>query len=138
RRASLADLSLWERWSVRLARRIPTEGAHDRGLPLGLRAGAGAARAAQPAGAVVAVAAHSAAPAPAAARPGEAAARHSAEGRDAGAHAVVAALAAPHPRRAADRRGGRPVVESAARDLAGFRSARTADRRRLGRRRHLG
>ena len=53
------------------------------------------------------------------ARAGKAAARHPAEGRDAGAHAVVADAAAPHARRAADHRGRRTAVESAARDLAG-------------------
>ena len=72
------------------------------------------------------------------ARAGKAAARHRAEGRDAGAHAVVADAAAPDARGAADHRGRRTAVESAARDLAGVRAARAADRRRLGRGRHLG
>ena len=70
--------------------------------------------------------------------PEKAAARHPAEGRDAGAHAVVADAAAPDARGAADLRRRRPVVESAARHLAGERAARAADRRRLGRGRHLG
>src|SRR5205823_3795178 len=112
---------------------ISTPGApHDRRFPARVRAAAGAARAAQPAGAVVAAAARPAAPAPAAAGSGKAAARHRAEGRNAGAHAVVAHAAAPHARGTADLRGGRTVVESAARDLAGLRTARAADRRRLG------
>ena len=95
------------------------ERAHDRRPPARFRAAAGAARSAQPAGAVVAAAARAAAPAPPEARPGKAAARHPAEGRDAGAHAVVAHAVAPHARGAADHRRRRPVVESAARDLAG-------------------
>ena len=48
-----------------------------------------------------------------------AAVRHRAEGRDAGAHAVVADAAAPDARGAGDPRGRRAAVESAARDLAG-------------------
>ena len=56
-----------------------------------------------------------------------------AQGRNARAHAVVADAAASHARRAAHHRGRRPAVESAARDLAGVRAARAADRRRLGR-----
>ena len=59
-----------------------------------LRAAAGAARPAQPAGAVVAAAAHPAAPAPHRISADAAAVRHHAEGRDAGAHAVVADAAA--------------------------------------------
>ena len=54
------------------------------------------------------------------------------------AHAVVADAAAPDARRARHHRGRRPAVESAARDRAGARAARAADRRRLGRGRDLG
>src|SRR4051794_24399254 len=111
---------------------------HDRGVPIGLRAAAGAAGVAELAGVVVVAAAGAAAPAPAAPWAREAAARHFAEGRDAGAHTVVADLVAPHVGGAADPRRRGAIVESAARDLASVRAARATDRRRLGRSRHLG
>ena len=75
------------------ARHARSGGRHD-GPAARLRAAAGAARPAQPAGAVVAAAAHSAAAAAHRIPADAAAVRHQAEGGHAGAHAVVADAAA--------------------------------------------
>src|SRR5262245_26414470 len=87
-------------------------GTHD-GPPARLRVAARAHRAPEPAGAVVAPAPHSAAatphPLPADAAPF----RHRPEGRDAGAHTLVADVAAADARRARDHRRRRAVVEPA-------------------------
>ncbi len=85
--------------------------------PARLRPAAGAARAVESAGAVVAAAAHSAAAAPHRLPADAAAVRHRAQGGDAAAHAVVAHAAAFDARRARDHRRRRPAVESAGCDL---------------------
>ena len=95
------------------------ETAHDPRPAARLRPAAGPARPAEPAGAVVAAAAGAAAAAAHRLSADPAPVRHRAQGRDAGAHAVVADAAAADARRARHPRGRRTVVESAARDLAG-------------------
>ena len=87
------------------------------GLPLAFAPAAGAARAVEPAGAVVAAAADPAAAAPHRLPADAAAVRHRAEGGDALAHAVVAHAAAARARRAGHHRRRRADVESAGRDL---------------------
>ena len=81
-------------------------------LPLGFAAAAGAARPAEPAGAVVAAAADSAAADAHRLSADAAAVRHQAEGGDAAAHAVVAHAAAPDACDAGDPRRRRSAVES--------------------------
>ena len=116
----------------------PREARHDPRPAARLRPAAGAARPAQPAGAVVAAAAGAAAPAPHRVSADAAAVRHRAEGRDAGAHAVVADAAAADAGGAGHHRGRRAVVESAAGDRQPRRADAAADRRRLGGGRDLG
>src|SRR6266540_4278269 len=118
--------------------RTQWERAHDSVAPARLRATAGAARAAQSAGAVVAVAADPAAAAPHRFPADTAAVRHHAEGGAAAAYAVVADLAAIDARRAGDHRRRGPALESAGRDLDRQGFAGAADRRRLPGGRDLG
>ena len=99
-------------------------GTHD-GSSARLRAAAGAARAVEPAGPVVAVAAHSAAAAPHRFPADTAPVRHHAEGRDAAAHAVVAHAAA------AD--AGRRSSSSPPPVRCGIRRSRPRTRRRRSR-----
>src|SRR3954453_20847088 len=90
-------------------------GRHD-GPSARLRAAAGAARPAQSAGAVVAVATYPAAAAPGRVSADAAVVRHQAEGRHAGPYAVVADLAAADAGDARHPRRRRSVVESTGRE----------------------
>src|SRR6185312_6227025 len=108
-------------WAI-VTRRVPSwSSAHDRG-PVRqhsprLCPAAGVAWHARPAGLVVAATAHSAAPAPYRFPADTAAVRDCAEGRDTGAHPVVADAAAVDACSSRHHCRGRPVVEPTARDL---------------------
>src|ERR1700674_2290847 len=105
-------------------------GTHD-GPAARLRAAAGAARTAQPAPIVVAVAVDHAAAAAPRISPDAAVVRHHAEGRYAGAHAMVAHIAAADADRFGDRGRCWTDVEPVGRDIRRRRAAGPADRRWL-------
>ena len=108
------------------------------GLPLAFAAAAGAARTDEPAGAVVAAAAHSAAPAPHLFPADAAPLRHRAAVRKRRPAHPGGCAAAAAARRASGDRSRRTLVESADRVLVRQRAADAGDRRRLVRRRDLG
>src|SRR5580765_5953734 len=101
-------------------------GRHD-GPSARLRAAAGAARPAQPAGAVVDLAAHSAAAAAHRVSADAALVRHQAEGRHAGPHTMVADVATTRAGDTRHSRCRRSVVESTGRDHYRSHSDRAPD-----------